>query len=59
MTKIINDSLWTIRRERAPLVWKIEKIDSKPQGEVRQIVVGVRGQAEERSEPATEFPLAA
>lgn len=59
MTKVINDSLWTARRDDDPLVWKVEKIDLKPQREVRQIFVGVRSQEEEKSEPATEFSLAA
>lgn len=60
MTKVINDSLWTARRERAPLVWKVEKIDVKPQGEVRQVFVGVREQTEQKeSDPALDFSIAA
>ena len=60
MTKVINDSLWTTRRARAPLVWRVEKIDLKPQGEVRQIFVGVREQAEqEQTSPVLDFSVAA
>jgi hypothetical protein len=59
MTKVINDSFWTNRRERAPLVWKIEKIDLKPPGEVRQIIVGAQKQEAEKSEPVSALSMVA
>ncbi len=54
MTKIINESLWTLRRERAPLVWKIEKLETEPKIEPKTVIVSGRAREAQNTDSKSD-----
>ena len=60
MTQVINDSVWTARRERAPLVWKVEKVEPRESAaKIKTIIVSARPRERQESVNEADLSLAA